>query len=165
MGFLTSICIAAIATALFRLLVPENKFSKQLCLLITCVFLLTGITAVSGAEFDLEDSVEIGENADFIRFSERVDGQLKQQVCRNMEEKIRTLLAEHGLFPEEVHIIVNISGLYGINISEVKVLFGVEELPENAQSVQRNDESVLRKAQAILQNALSGDIKVTVGTK
>ena len=55
MGFLTSICIAAIATALFRLLVPENKFSKQLSLLIACVFLLTGITAASGAEFNLED--------------------------------------------------------------------------------------------------------------
>lgn len=151
MGFLTSICIAAIATALFRLLVPENKFSKQLSLLIACVFLLTGITAASGAEFNLEDSVEIGENADYIRFSKQVDGELKQQVCRNMEEKVRALLAENGLFPEEVHIIVNISGLYGISISEVKVLFGGEEVLETAKS--------------ILQNALSGDIKVTVGTK
>ena len=151
MEFLTSICIAAIATALFRLLVPENKFSKQLSLLIACVFLLTGITAASGAEFNLEDSVEIGENADYIRFSKQVDGELKQQVCRNMEEKIRALLAENGLFPEEVHIIVNISGLYGINISEVKVLFGGEE--------------ALETARAVLQNALSGDIKVTVGTK
>lgn len=68
-----------------------------------------------------------------------------------MEEKVRGLLAENGLFPEEVHIIVNISGLYGISISEVKVLFGGEEVLETAKS--------------ILQNALSGDIKVTVGTK
>lgn len=151
MGFLTSICIAAIATALFRLLVPENKFSKQLSLLIACVFLLTGITAASGAEFNLEDSVEIGENADFIRFSEQVDGELKQKICRNMEEKIRALLGENGLFPEEVHIIVNISGLYGISISEVKVMFGGEE--------------ALDKAENLLENALSGDIKVTVGTK
>lgn len=151
MGFLTSICIAAIATALFRLLVPENKFSKQLSLLIACVFLLTGITAASGAEFNLEDSVEIGENADFIRFSEQVDGELKQKICRNMEEKICALLGENGLFPEEVHIIVNISGLYGISISEVKVMFGGEE--------------ALEKAENLLENALSGDIKVTVGTK
>ena len=68
-----------------------------------------------------------------------------------MEEKIRALLSENGLFPEEVHIIVNISGLYGINISEVKVLFG--------------EEAGLETAQAVLENALSGDIKVTVGTK
>lgn len=151
MEFLTSICIAAVAMALFRLLIPENKFSKQISLLIACVFLLTGITAASGAEFNLEDSAEIGENADFIRFSEQVDGELKQQVCRNMEEKIRALLAENGLFPEEVHIIVNISGLYGISISEVKVLFGGETALENARK--------------ILENTLSGDIKVTVGTK
>ena len=151
MGFLTSICIAAIAMALFRLLVPENKFSKQITLLIACVFLLTGRTAASGAEINLEDSAELGENADFICFSEQVDGQLKQKICRNMEVKIRALLAENGLFPEEVHIIVNISGLYGINISEVKVLFGGEEGLETARK--------------ILGNALSGDIKVTVGTK
>lgn len=151
MEFLTSICIAAVAMALFRLLVPENKFSKQISLLIACVFLLTGITAVSGADFNLSDSVEIGENADYIRFSGQVDEELKQQVCRNMEEKIRALLAENGLFPEEVHIIVNISGLYGINISEVKVLFGGGAAVENARE--------------ILENALSGEIKVTVGTK
>ena len=65
MEFLTSICIAAVAMALFRLLIPENKFSKQISLLIACVFLLTGITAASSAEFNLEDSAEIGENADF----------------------------------------------------------------------------------------------------
>ena len=151
MEFLTSICIAAVAMALFRLLIPENKFSKQISLLFACVFLLTGITAASGAEINLEDSAELGENADFICFSEQVDGQLKQKICRNMEEKIRALLAENGLFPEEVHIIVNISGLYGINISEVKVLFGGEEGLETARK--------------ILGNALSGDIKVTVGTK
>lgn len=148
--------MSAIATALFRLLVPENKFSKQLSLLIACVFLLTGITAVSGAEFNLEDSVEIGENADFIRFSNQADGQLKQEICQNMEEKIRALLSENGLFPEEVHIIVNISGLYGINISEVKVLFSEEE---------QLGEAGLEAARAVLENALSGDIKVTVGTK
>lgn len=151
MGFLTSVCITAVATALFRLLVPENKMSKQLSLLIACVFLLTGITAVTGASFDIQDSVEIGENADFIRFSEQVDEKMKIEICRKTEEKIRALLEENGLFPEEVHVIVNISGLYGIDISEVKVFFSGEEQADFARSV--------------LEKALSGDIKVTVNQR
>jgi len=151
MGFLTSICIAAVATALFRLLIPENKFTKQISLLIACVFLLTGITAATGAEFDLGDSVEIGENADYIRFSGEVDEKLKSEICTKTEEKLRALLGENGLFPEEVHIIVNISGLYGISISEVRLYFGSVEESEAARS--------------ILRNALSEDIKVTVDIK
>ncbi len=151
MGFLTSICIAAVATALFRLLIPENKFTKQLSLLIACVFLLTGITAASGAEFDLDDSVEIGENADYIRLSGEIDEKLKSEICTKTEEKLRALLEENGLFPEEVHIIVNISGLYGISISEVRLYFGVEEDAEAARN--------------ILRNALPEDIKVTVDIK
>jgi len=151
MGFLTSICIAAVATALFRLLIPENKFAKQLSLLIACVFLLTGITAASGAEFRLDDSVEIGENADYIRFSGEIDEKLKSEICTKTEEKLRALLEENGLFPEEVHIIVNISGLYGISISEVRLYFGGEEDAEAARN--------------ILRNALPEDIKVTVDIK
>ena len=151
MGFLSSICIAAVATALFRLLIPENKFSKQISLLIACVFLLTGITAASGAEFHLGDSVEIGENADYIRFSGEVNEQMKKEICAKTEEKLRALLGENGLFPEEVHIIVNISGLYGISISEVRLYLGREEELEAARNV--------------LRNALPQDIKVTVGVK
>lgn len=151
MGFLTSICIAAVATALFRLLIPENKFSKQISLLIACIFLLTGITAASGAEFHLDDSVEIGENADYIRFSGEVNEQMKKEICLKTEEKIRALLGENGFFPDEVHIIVNISGLYGINISEVRLYFGESEDIEAARSV--------------LRSAFPEDIKVTVGVK
>ena len=31
------------------MLIPENKFKKQLSVLVSCVFLLSGITAASGA--------------------------------------------------------------------------------------------------------------------
>ncbi len=113
--------------------------------------MLTGITAASGAEFRLDDSVEIDENADYIRFSGEIDEKLKSEICTKTEEKLRALLEENGLFPEEVHIIVNISGLYGISISEVRLYFGGEEDAEAARN--------------ILRNALPEDIKVTVDIK
>ena len=54
MKFLTTMCMAALSSALFRMLVPENKFSKQISLLIAGVFLLTGITALSGTELNID---------------------------------------------------------------------------------------------------------------
>ena len=125
MGFLTSICISAIAAALYRLLVPENKFSKQISLLIVCVFLLNGITALSGAEFDLDaDAYDIGVSEDYIGFSGEVNKSLQKKICSDMSEKLYALLNENGIYPEEIHVIVNISGLYSIDITQVKLVFG-----------------------------------------
>lgn len=152
MQFLITICVAAIAAALFRILVPENKYSKQMSLLIAGVFLLTGITALSGAELNLDiSSFQAAADEQINDFSSEVNDSLKDEICGKMEEKVRNLLAKSEIYPEQIHIIVNISGLYGISISEVKVMFGGEE--------------ALEKAQNLLENALSGDIKVTVGTK
>ena len=56
MQFLSTVCMAAIASALFRLLVPENRFAKQISLLVAALFLLAGINAVKSADFSFEDS-------------------------------------------------------------------------------------------------------------
>ena len=128
MKFLSTVCVAAIAMALFKMLIPENKFKKQLSVLVACVFLLTGISAVSGAELDInEDGFGLGINADYISFSERVNEDLKKQICDNMRDKLRNLLNENEIYPEEIHIIVNISGLYSIDITQVDLVFRAEE--------------------------------------
>ena len=128
MGFLSTVCVAAIAMALFKMLIPENKFKKQLSVLVVCVFLLTGITAASGAEFDInEDRFELGINADYIKFSERVNEDLKKRICDDMRDKLRNMLNENEINPEEIHIIVNISGLYSIDITQVELVFRAEE--------------------------------------
>lgn len=146
MRFISTICVAAIAAALFRLLVPENKLSKQLSLLIAGVFLLVGITALSGAEIDLD--VTAFENADKpYDYSSEVSEQLREEVCRNMEEEVRTLLAKSEIYPEEIHVIVNISGLYGIDITEIGIVL--------------KDSAELTEAENILKAALPKDIKIT----
>ena len=126
--FVTTICIAAICAGLFKLLVPENKFEKQITLLIVCVFLLTGITAVSNAEIDIDNGrsdIETDEN--YIRISENISDSLRNKICDDLSEKAEKLLNEKGYFPEQIRIIVNISGLYGIEITQVQLVFGEEE--------------------------------------
>lgn len=133
MRFLTTLCMAALSCALFRMLVPENKFSKQISMLIAAVFLLTGITALKNAEFDIDTEeyrVQFEEYGADI--SSGVNKALRDRVCREMSDKIYALLNARGIFPEEIHIIVNISGMYSIDITQVELVFaGGEQAAAN----------------------------------
>ena len=40
-----------------------------------------------------------------------------------MSDKLYTLLNSHGIYPKEIHVIVNISGLYSISITQVELVF------------------------------------------
>lgn len=128
MKFLSTVCVAAIVVAVFRVIVPENKFKKQISFLVAGVFLLTGISAVAGAEFDFsEENTALFESEKFVQFSGNVNENLRKQICDEMSEKIYSLLNNHEIYPKEVHIIVNISGLYSISIRQVKLVFGAGE--------------------------------------
>lgn len=133
MKFLTTLCMAALSCSLFRMLVPENKFSKQISLLIAGVFLLTGITALKNAEFDIDtDGYRIQFEEYGAEISSGVNEELRQKICKEMSDKIYALLNERGIYPEEIHIIVNISGLYSIDITQVELVFaGGEQAAAN----------------------------------
>ena len=124
MEFLTTVCMAAIASALFRLLVPESKYAKQISLLIACVFVLAALNAITGAELSLDDgSYELSGSTDYIGFSGDVNRSLQKKICTDMKEKVSAILGENGIYPEQIHINVNISGLYSISITQVKLVF------------------------------------------
>lgn len=154
MKFLSTICIAAICTALFRMLVPENKYAKQISLLIAAVFLLTGITAITGAEIDFgTQNYDINENADFAGMTANVNENLQKKICKDMSDKLYKLLGEHEIYPEEIHVIVNISGLYSINITQVKLVFS------------EGEHAAAEAAAELLSRELSEDIKITAEVK
>ena len=155
MHFLITVCMAAIASAVFRILVPEGKLTKQISLLISCVFLLAGVSAISGAELDLDilnavsDEVLISDT-DIVR---DVNKELQKRICGEMSDRIYGLLAESGICPEEIHVNVNISGLYSISITQVKAI-----LP--AAQADRCGECL-----ALLRDELPRDIEVIVKRK
>lgn len=152
MEFLASICTAAIAAALFRMLVPAEKPGKspvagQISLLIIGVFVLTSISAIGAADIRIDDDCyNLGVSEEYIGFSGEVNKELREKVCRNMSDKVTLILNENGFFPEQVHIIVNISGLYSIDIEQVKLVFA--------------DESNLEVAAELVSRELGGKIRV-----
>ncbi|MCH5208545.1 MAG: hypothetical protein J1F04_06645 [Oscillospiraceae bacterium] len=154
MQILSTICIAAIAAAMFKILVPENKFSKQISLLTAGVFLLVGITAFSGTKPDLDISAFEKEAEGKINdFSSEVNESLRNEICEKMEEKVRYLLAQNEIYPEQIHVIVNISGLYGIDITEIRIV------------LEEGEEETAKTAESLLKNELSENIKITVLTR
>ena len=44
-----------------------------------------------------------------------------------MSDKLYELMNENEIYPEEIHVIVNISGLYSIDITQVKLVLGEEQ--------------------------------------
>ena len=152
MQFLSTVCIAALVTALFRLLVPENKFKNQIGGLLAGIFLLTGISAARNLELDLDtDYIKIG--SDYSGFSGNVTENLKKKICDEMSDKLYGIFHENGIYPDEIHIIVNISGLYSINITGVKVVLGAEQ------------RAAAEAAAELLRAELPGNIKTEVSVK
>ena len=124
MNFLLTICLTAIAAAIFRMLVPDGKYTKQISLLIVSIFLLSGINAVRGAELSLDSQTfSLEGGTELISFSGDVNRSLQKKICGDMSDKLYTLLNENGFYPEQIHINVNISGLYSISITQVKLVF------------------------------------------
>lgn len=157
MKFLTTICMAALATALFRMLVPENKFSKQVSILIAAVFILTGISAVSGAELDLGlNSGELQAEEMNARISFAVNTELEERICAELSGRIFALLHSREIYPEEIRVGVNISGLYSIDITQVELVFignqGGEQAAANA-------------AAELLKSELSPEIRIITDVK
>lgn len=154
MDFLLTICMAAIASALFRILVPENKFTKQISLLIACVFVLAGINAVSGAELSFDTgSLEITAGGEYEEFSGDVNKSLQKKICGDLSDRLYALLNENGIYPKQIHVNVNISGLYSISITQVKLVLPKEQRDE------------AEKAFRLASEELSEDIELKVEIK
>lgn len=149
--FLSTVCMAAIAAAIFRLCVPGNKFAKQLSVLIACVFILAGVSAVSGMDFDTEYiPSELQRTNGYISLSDETNKELQRRISAEMSDRLYELLNDNGIFPEEIHIITNISGLYSISITQVKLVF-----PKGA-------EREAKAAAELLGSRLSDEIKLVI---
>lgn len=154
MGFLTTMCIAALSSALFRMLVPENKFSKQISMLVAGVFLLTGITALVGAKLEIDTEKYAPEAEEYgFEISSNVNEGLRKKICGEMSDKIYALLNERGIYPEEIHVVVNISSLYSIDITQVELVF------------ERGEQAAAKAAAEVLEGELSPDIEIVTEVK
>jgi hypothetical protein len=148
---LFNICMVAVACALFKLLVPENSFRKQIGFLVSCFFITAVISFITGGDFSIE-GISIGESgAGFIDYSEEVTTERKRAIAEELSNRVREMLAEHEIFPARIYVIVNISGMYSISINEIKLV-----LPPDSD---------FTRASALVEKEVGTEIKVTFVTE
>lgn len=131
---LFSICAAAVITAVYKALIPTDRFSAQIKLLISCFFAVTVINAVSGLNDAWDFSDILGADTSYNDYTVQVFGLAEEKTADALRDAIFEKLAEEGIVPEKIYIDVNISDNGSISISDIKLVFGsVSDYSENAE--------------------------------
>lgn len=148
---LLNVAVIAIATALFRLLIPENTFKKQLSFLISCFFLSAVFFSVTNGQFDLDIGSLTKTTNEYVDFSEQLREHTTRTIAEEMRKEVAALLAEKNITAEEIGIIVNISEVGSISISEIRLVL--------------NEEKDLSEAEKTLLESVGDEIAVSVSLK
>ena len=132
---LFSICVTALITALYKALVPSDKMSSQIKLLVSCFFVLSVMSVIRGG-------TDIGELTDIVSidtsyndYSAELEEMTAYETANSLKRVIGERLSEAGITPEKIYIDVNITDNGSISISEVKLVFdtdGYEQFSQRA---------------------------------
>ena len=140
---IVSVCIVSIATAIFRMLVPESSFKKQISFLVACFFMISLMSIFTKGNFDMDfDSPSIESSKEFLDISKKVNDKAYRTIGENLADKIRKILSENGIVAKQILINVNIPNLYSISISEVRLVFDSSEVDKANRAVEIVQEAV-----------------------
>ena len=145
-----SICAAAIITAVYKALAPADKYPGQIKLLISCFFVVSVISAVSGMGGFTDLSDILGTDTSYNDYSVQIRAMTEEETAGRLRTLIYEKLAEENIVPEKIYIDVNISDKGSISISEIKLVFGIADYERNAQ-----------RAVALVRRITGTGIKVT----
>lgn len=120
---LISICVTAVMTGVYKALVPSDKMSSQVKLLVSCFFMVSVINAVSGAVpfWDISDILDA--DTSYNDYSVQLEKLTAEETANELRKRISEKLAEENISPEKIYIDVNISDSGSISISEIKLVF------------------------------------------
>ena len=147
---LVSICVTAVMTGVYKALVPSDKFSAQIKLLVSCFFIVSVINAVSGTVpfWDISDILEA--DTSYNDYSVQLEKLTAKETADVLRRRISEKLAEENIVPEKIYVDVNISESGSISISEIKLVF-----------IRKEYELHGRRAVVLAKNVTGTGIKVT----
>ncbi len=123
---LLNISLVAILTALFRMLIPDNTLKKQISFFISCFFISAVFSFVTGSVETDDMSDLLTPQTSYVDFSRTYIDSVGENAAKNMSYKIKSLLGEYGIYPEQVYVIVNISDNMSISIVKTELVFAEE---------------------------------------
>ena len=122
------IALVAIATGIFKLLLPESTFKKQIAFLTACFFLLSCISFFKNSSWDFSDiSDTFRQNGAYVDYSVEAYRMTQNEIASALAKDIGDLLAENEIPTQEIRVIVDISSSYSISIKQVRLAFSLKD--------------------------------------
>ena len=122
------IALAAIATGIFKLLLPESSFKKQIAFLTACFFLLSCISFFRNGGFDFSEiSDSFRQEGAYVDYSAEAYRLTQNEIASALAEDINDLLTENNIPVKEIRVIVDISSSLSISIKQVRLAFSLKD--------------------------------------
>ena len=120
----TTLCLAGIGLAIYKMMVPSGTYEKQIRVLVSLVFILGVISPFARGEISIPVSAnnELIESIEYARIEEQANSYLKSHFTTNLESALIKVLEEKGSAVDKISVNVDISEEYSISINEVRVL-------------------------------------------
>lgn len=130
-----SICITAIVTSIFSMLVPDNHLDKVLKFAIS-LFFLTGIISPFANNklnfrIEMEDIIDAPSSHEL---SASMENQFVTIASRNIEAQAEKILNKNNIFPKKIEIFINITEDDSISINKMMVYIK-KDSGENQQTI------------------------------
>ena len=121
------IALAAIATGIFKLLLPESSFKKQIAFLTACFFLLSCISFFRSNSLELSEiSDTLRQNNAYVDYSAEAYRMTQNEIAQALADDISDLLSENEIPVQEIRVIIDISSSYSISIKQVRLAFSLK---------------------------------------
>ncbi len=131
---LFNICITAIITTVLKMLVPSERQSKQIKMLISCFFIVSVMGMLRGNEIFGGFSEILASDTAYNDYSVTFARQTADEAANALREQIKTELLKENIIPEKIYIDINISENSSISFNEIRLVFddASSELAERA---------------------------------
>lgn len=131
-----SICAAAIITAVFRTLIPDERMGKQVNMVVSCFFLVTVMNLVADIDFlsTFHNILEMDMN--YNDYSVIYEMQTADETANILRSRLYKELEKENINPEKIYIDINISKSKSISISKIRLVFPNKDSFEAERAVE-----------------------------
>lgn len=116
-------CLLGIIITIFNSLYPSEKFTKQVKMIFSLIFILSLAKPAAAGDFSLPEIGEtVSASSDYYRsLSDNTYEYFIRSVENNISASLESKLREINIYPEEIETSINISDNGSISINEVKI--------------------------------------------
>ena len=131
-----NVSLVAIAAGLFRMLIPDSTFKKQIAFLVACFFAVSTINVFKNGSIDISAlSQAMRQEGVYTDFSAQEYQMTQTEIAQRLSDSLKEKLEAEEIYPENIFVIVDISGSFSISIIEIRLVFSAQqaELAANAE--------------------------------